>query len=184
MAIDPDQPDVVLEALRAADAVDARGIAVTGDGDDLVLRGTVATFEESSAAQLIAEQHADRVRNELNVDVNVREGVGDPDDENTPRVAESLRTSSFNPVEEPDDVVVDMQHALEENLPWDAPHEYTEVPTRAEERGLADRSAPDDEDDDNALLADVQEGAKSLPDMTPEELSRAAHPQPRDEETA
>lgn len=184
MAIDPDLPDVVREALLAADAVDARGIEVTGSDDVLVLRGTVATFEESSAAQLIAEQQADRVRNELHVDVNFREGIGGTDEDATTRGSESLRTSSFDPVEEPDDVVEDMQHALEENLSWDAPHEFTEVPTRAEERGLADRSAPDQEDDDNALLADVSDGAKSLPDMTPDELTRAAHPQPPDEETA
>ena len=182
MAIDPDLPDVVREALRAADAVDARGIDVTGDDEDLVLRGTVATFEESSAAQLVAEQHAVRVRNELHVDVNFREGLDDA--EPAPRSQDSLRGSSFNAAEEPDDVVVDMQHALEENLSWDAPHEYTEVPTRAEERGLADRGAPDEDDDDNSLLADVSDGAKSLPDMTPDELTRAAHPQPRDEETA
>ena len=184
MAIDPDQPDVVLEALHAADAVDARGIAVAGDGDDLVLRGTVATFEQSSAAQLIAEQHADSVRNELHVDVNFREDVDAGVAASGSRGAESLQTSSFNPVEEPDDVVVDMQHALEENLPWDAPHEYTEVPTRAEERGLADRSASDGEDGADTLLGDVADGGKSLPDMTAHDLSRAAQPQPRDEETA
>jgi hypothetical protein len=184
MAIDPDQPDVVLEALRAADGVDARGIDAVADGEVLVLRGTVATFEQSSAAQLIAEQHGDRIRNELHVDVNFREGLEDGAEPTTTRPSESLRSSSFNPVEEPDDLVGDMQHALEENLSWDAPHEYTEVPTRAEERGLADRSAPDDEADDNALLADVENGAKSLPDLSPEELSRAAHPQPRDEEKA
>lgn len=184
MAIDPDQPDVVLEALRAADGVDARGINVIGEDDDLVLRGTVATFEESSAAQLIAEQLSDRVRNELHVDVNFREGVSGDEETAPPRRGESAQTSSFNPVEQSDDVVVDMQHALEENLSWDAPHEYTEVPTRAEERGLADRSAPEDESDDNTMLADVGNGGKSLPDVSAEELSRSAHPEPRDEERA
>lgn len=183
MAIDPDQPDVVLQALRAADAVDARGIEAVADDDVLVLRGTVATFEESSAAQLIAEQHGDRVRNELHVDVNVREGPGASSAEQAPPDAQSLQTSSFNPADEPDDVVVDMQHALEENLPWEAPHEPVEVPTRAQERGRADRSAPDEYDDDT-LLADVDNGGKSLPNMTSEELSRAADPQPQDEESA
>lgn len=183
MAIDPDQPDVVLQALRAADAVDARGIKAIADGDVLVLRGTVATFEESSAAQLIAEQHGDRVRNELRVDVNVREEPGASSAQQAPSGAQSLQTSSFDPVEEPDDVEADLQHALEENLPWDPPHEAVEVPTRAQERSRADRSAPD-ADDDDTLLADVENGGKSLPDMTPEELSRAADPQPQDEESA
>lgn len=184
MAIDPDILDVVREALSAADAVDARGIQAAADDDVLVLRGTVATFEESSAAQLIAEQHGDRVRNELHVDVNFREGVDAGGDTPAPRASESLQGSSFNPVEQSDDVVEDMQHALEENLPWDAPHEYTEVPTRAESRGLADRGAPDEDADDNSLLADVETGTRSLPDMTADELTRAAHPQPRDEENA
>lgn len=184
MAIDSDQFEIVLEALRAAEGVDARGVTVLADGDIIVLRGTVATFEESSAAQLIAEQHGDRVRNELHVDVNFREGLSATGDVAAPRASESLQSSSFNPVEQSDDVVDDMQHALEENVAWEAPHEYTEVPTRAEERGVADRSAPDAEDDDNSLLADVDDGAKSLPDLTSEELSRAAHPEPRDEENA
>lgn len=184
MPIDPDQLAVVREALSAADAVDARGIQAIADEGVLVLRGTVATFEESSAAQLIAEQHGDQVRNELHVDVNFREGLDDTAEARTPRGGESLRGSSFNPVEEPDDVVGDMQHALEENLPWDAPHEYTEVPTRAESRGVADRGAPDEDADDNSLLADVETGTKSLSDMTAEDLTKAAHPQPRDEETA
>ena len=181
MVTDPDQPAVVLEALQAADTVDARAITVVADGDTVVLQGSVATFEESSAAQNVAETHADEVRNELRVDVNLREGLDLSEGANDRQIADSVSTSSFNPAEEPNDLVTDMQESLEENLPWDPPTEPVEVPTRAESRGVADRSG---DDDAGTLLDETAGGEKSLPDLSPEELSRAAHPQPRDEENA
>ncbi len=182
MPIDPDQPAVVMEALQAADTVDATAIEVVADGDVVVLRGSVATFEEASAAQNVAEAHAADVRNELRVDVNLREGLDFTERGPDRQVADSVSMSSFNPVEQPDDLVSDMQHSLEENLPWDPPTESVEVPTRAEARGAADRSGADDFED-GTLLDEAGAGTKSLPDMSAEELSRAAHPQPRDEET-
>ena len=176
MAIDPDHHDAVREALDAADSLDASAVVVATESDALVLRGSVATHEEASAALSIAEQHADAVRNELRVDVNLREGVGDGEAHADAKPSEALQGSAFNPVEQTDDLVDDMQESLEENVPWDPPHEAVEVPTRAEARGVADHSGDD---------ADAPEaGEKSLPDLTPEELSRAAHPEPRDEENA
>ena len=178
MPIDPDQPATVLEALQASDAVDARAIDVAADGDVLVLRGSVATFEESAAAAGVAEAHADEVRNELSVDVNLREGLDAAEPEQQRQVADSMRTSSFNPVEEPDDLVEDMQDSLTENVPWDPPTDAVEVPTRAEARGRADTI-------EETLLEDAPGPAtKSLPDLSPEELTRAAHPKPRDEEAS
>ena len=176
MAIDPDQHDAVREALDAADSVDASSVVLATESDVLVLRGSVATYEESSAAVTIAEQHAESVRNELRVDVNLREGVGDGEAHADTRPSEALQGSAFNPVEQTDDLVDDIQESLEENVPWDPPHEAVEVPTRAEARGVADSSG----DDSDAL----DPGDKSLPDLTPEELSRSARPQPRDEENA
>lgn len=158
MAIDPDLTDVVRESLEAVDTVDARHIEVVADGDELVLRGGVATHEEASAAAAVATQHAEEVRNELRVDVNLREG---------------LEAGG-----QPEDLVSDLQESLTENVPWDPPHEAVEVPTRAEERGVVDSSADDDGTDDEAATA------RSLPDMNADELSRAAHPEARDEETA
>lgn len=178
MAIDPEQRDVVREALDAADSLDASAVVVAAEQDTLVLRGSVATFEESSAALTIAEQHADAVRNELRVDVNLREGTGDGEavaDRNRPQ---DLQGSALGPADEADDLVDDMQESLAENLPWDPPHEAVEVPTRAEARGIGDRSGDDDGPPDE------QAGAKSLPDLSPEELTRGAHPEPRDEENA
>ena len=182
MPIDPDQTSVVLEALAAADTVDARAIDVSTDGDVLVLRGSVATFEESAAAAGVAESLADSVRNELRVDVNLREGEASSESPQG-QTADSLRGSSFDPLEQPDDLVEDLQESLEENLPWDPPTEAVEVPTRAEARRTADGTGHDDGPDD--LVADAQRPvAKSLADLTPEELSRAAHPQPQNEETS
>ena len=188
MAIDTDQIDEVLAALEAADSVDCGGIRVDADGDDVVLRGSVATFEESSAAQQIAQEHADTVRNELAVDHNLRETGGmEPtsrDDADDAARREGLRGSSYDPLERSDDIVTDVQDSLDENEPWDPPHEAVEVPTRAESRGVADRRvAPADADLDAELDEDPGSGEKSLADVSPEELARGAHPQPAEEDT-
>ena len=185
MAIDTDQIDEVREALEAADSVDPSSIHVLADGDAVVLRGSVATFEESAAAQQIATEHATAVRNELHVDHNLRESGGSEisaDDLDDASRREGLRGSSYDPLEEADDVVTDIQESLDENRPWDPPHEAVEVPTRAEARGIADRRVAGAEVDDDTLLDDEGEGGKSLPDLSPEELARAAHPEPREED--
>lgn len=180
MPLDPDQPDIVRQALESAETVDARGIRVEAGEDAVILRGSVATFEEASAATMIAEQHADLVRSELSVDTNLREAADMT--ESPPAPNRDATGSSFNPVEQPDDLVTDMQESLDENVSWDPPHEEVQVPTRAEERGVAGSGSPDDTTDD-AVLDDAGDSAgKSLPDASPEELARAANPEPRDEE--
>lgn len=178
MAIDSDHPQLVLEALRAADTVDAAGIDVVAEGDVLVLRGAVGTPEEATAAASIAQQHVETVRSELRVDVNLREGPGTGETD-PGRPDEALQGSSFDPVNPADDLVSDLQESLTENLPWDPPHEAVEVPTRAEERGIGTGGSADDGEDHL-----IERGGKSLPDLSPEELARAARPQPRDEETS
>ena len=177
MAIDPDLTDVVREALAAADTVDARSIEVVADGDALVLRGGVATHEEATAAVSVADQHAEAVRNELRVDTNLREGLDLR--EPAPEPGSSGDPSPFDPTSQPDDLVADLQTSLTENVPWDPPQEPVEVPTRAEERGVAGSNGFDEDPDAQPAATE-----KSLPDLSPEELSRAAHPEPRDEETA
>lgn len=178
MAIDQDQRDVILEALQASDAVDTDAVDITGGDGVVVLRGTVATFEESTAVEHIASQHVPEVRNELQVDPNLREGARggtQPPDE---RRSEALRGSSFDRVEEPDDLVSDTQDSLDENVSWDPPHAPVEVPTRAEERGRAEAGSPSGAAEEGELLDDTADSAaaKSLPDVAPEELRRAAHP--------
>jgi len=74
--------------------------------------------------------------------------------------------------------VDDLQESLEENVPWDPPTEDIQVPTRSEARGTAAGGGGD------ALADDAASTTKSLPDLSPEELSRAAHPQAPNEETA
>jgi hypothetical protein len=182
MPVDPDQPDIVREALLGADSLDSRGIRVEADDDVIVLRGSVASHEEATAAAMIAERHADVVRNEISVDRNLREVTDMAQDQPVAEPNREAAGSSFGGVSEPDDLVTDMQESLTENVPWDPPHEAVQVPTRAEARGLVDRS-PGDEAGDDILDGAADAGAKSLPDLSPEELARAAHPQPRDEET-
>lgn len=186
MAIDTDQIDEVLQALEAADSVAAGGIRVVSENDAVVLRGSVATFEESTAAQQIAGEHADAVRNELTVDHNLRE-TGGPEQAGGAPVdrREELRGSSYEPAEGEDDLVTDAQDALDENVSWDPPHESVEVPTRAEARGVADRRpAPADAADTGAERDDdPHSDAKSLPDVSPEELARTAQPQATQEDT-
>ena len=165
----------------AADSVDARAIDVSTDGDVVVLRGSVATFEEAAAAASVAESVAASVRNELRVDVNLREGLDGAEPATDAQGTESIGGSAFT-LGEQSDLVDDLQESLEENVPWDPPTESVEVPTRAESRGTADGTGHDDSPD---MVADGSDAtAKSLPDLSPEELSRAAHPQPHNEETA
>lgn len=183
MATDFEDPDVILEALQASDAVDARSLRLSVDDDVLVLRGTVATFEEASAALRIAQEHAPEVRNELRVDANLREGTeypGEAGGDETRR--DGLQGSSFDALERSDDVVTDVQDSLDENVAWDPPHEPVEVPTRAESRGIADPNAADDDNDDAGVLDESTDPtATSLPDMSAEELERSAHPESEQE---
>jgi hypothetical protein len=190
MAIDTDQIDEVLAALASADSVDARGIRVDADGDAVVLRGAVATHEESAAAQQVAQERADSVRNELAVDTNLRE-TGDMEPPSAATVGEATRRkglqgSSFDPLEGTDDLVTDVQESLDENVSWDPPHAPVEVPTRAESRGVAGGGAGV-ADSDAPAEAELDEPSgtieRSLPDVSAEELTRAAHPQPAQEDT-
>src|ERR1043166_2727303 len=79
------EQDVPEEALRIryslddARDVDARRIDVVVRPQLIVLRGWVATGDESVAAELLAESESGslRVRNELQVDPNLREGLSE-----------------------------------------------------------------------------------------------------------
>lgn len=179
MAIDSDDPDVIVQALQASDSVDARAVDVIVEDGAVVVRGTVATFEEASAALRIAEEHTPNVRNELRVDVNMREGIGDvapPTD--APR---DLQGSTYQ-VDGDDDLVSDVQESLDESLPWNPPDEPVEVPTRAESRGIADPNAADDDDPEAGVLAESADPTDtSLPDVSADELARAAHPESQQE---
>jgi hypothetical protein len=188
MAIDTDQIDDVLAALAEVDSVDARGIRVDAEDEAVVLRGSVATHEESAAAQQVAQERAEAVRNELVVDPNLRETGGVEPTAAVDKSArrEGLQGSSFDPLERTDDLVTDVQESLDENVSWDPPHAPVEVPTRAEARGVADRGAVVADSDGPAEVELDEQNAtveRSLPDVSAEELTRAAHPQPAEEDT-
>ncbi len=183
MAIRPEVLDLIQEALDRADGVDPSDIDLELDGDAVVLRGAVSTFEEASAAALLAEEHASAVRNELRIDPNLREnpvGVDSlavaPEPGGTP--------AADAEVGQPDDLVTDVGDALAENVPWEPPDEPTFVPTLAEERGVVDHDVVAVEPADAGPLSEEDaEGVEpSLPDLSAEELRRAARPAPRDDD--
>ncbi len=185
MATRPEELDRIAEALRDTDAVDASGIELRDEGGAVVLRGAVPSFEEATLAAAIAEQHGGTmaVRNELRVDPNLREDPSPGLSATYERGGgEEVRASSYEgSFDEGDDLVTDVGDALAENVPWDPPDQPTEAPTLAEERGVVDHDVTALEPAAAGPLSeDEAEGVEpSLPDLSPEDLRRAAHPEPR-----
>ncbi len=182
MAIRPEVLDLIQEALDRADGVDARDIDLALDGDAVVLRGAVSTFEEASAAALLAEQHAAAVRNELRIDPNLREdtaGVEDLADSPEP-----APTAADAEIRQADDLVTDVGDALAENVAWEPPDEPTFVPTQAEERGMVDHDVVAVEPAPAGPLSEDEADRvePSLPDLSAEELARTARPTPVDDD--
>lgn len=97
--------DVIREALRDSDRVDSARIELVIDDGAVVLRGSVATAGEADVAAMVAEQHAEAVRNQLSVDGGVRDDT--PDGQAVAADADYLTT--------------DAAEALGENVPWDPP---------------------------------------------------------------
>ena len=189
MATRPEEHDRIVEALEGADGVDATEVLVEGDGQTVVLRGAVATFEEATLAAAIAEQHSGdgRVRNELRVDPNLRE---DPTSERvqeppSARTGEDMTGSSvLLPDDTGDELVDDIGDSVAENLPWDPPEHPTEVPTLAEERGVVDHDVTAVPAADAGPLPpdEAEATAPSLGELSQQELARAATPTRHDEE--
>jgi hypothetical protein len=188
MATRPEEHDRIVEALEGAARVDATDVLVEGDGQTVVLRGAVATFEEATLAAAIAEQHSGdgRVRNELRVDPNLRE------DPTSDRVAvpqggptgDRTGSSVLLPDDTGDELVDDIGDAVAENLPWDPPEHPTEVPTLAEERGVVDHDVTAVPAADAGPLPpdEAEATAPSLGELSQQELARAASPTRHDEE--
>ena len=170
--IDPDDLASVAAALEDSDRVDSGRIRVDSDGGEVVLRGAVATPEEAAAAALLAEGIAPRVRSELRVDHNLREGLDDvePGERAVPAEDEVL-VGNVDMLAGPDaSIESDLARAMEENEPWDPPTEPQLAPTAAEYgTGLSDGSpgAPDTTDPD-ADAVDVKDYAAA--DLSAEEL--------------
>ncbi len=186
--------DVIRAALDEAASLDASRIELEEDDDGgVVLRGAVATAEQASAASFVVEEHADAVRNLLWVDPNLRETAGVGVD--TPGVGNVTGTAAAGP-DDPErateratgemggEIVTDVQESLDENVAWDPPDEPVMVPSSGEERGALDHPSSDVESAEAGPLSEEEADATapSLPELSPEELARSAHPDHDQEE--
>ncbi|MGH3666493.1 MAG: BON domain-containing protein [Egibacteraceae bacterium] len=185
MAVTDEELDRIREALDAADGIDATRIDLDAEGDGVVLRGAVASPEESTVAGMLASQHVAAVRNELGVEPNLREdptddtlGAGDWGDEDDPARATQLATEEHG-----GDITDRAAEAQAESIPWEPPHEPVGVPTTAEERGELDHKVGAvDSADPGPLPEDEAEATSpSLADLSAEELRRSAHGSDRGE---
>jgi hypothetical protein len=198
MAVDADVLERIRERLQVSTRVGGDRIEVAARDDDVVLLGAVASPEEATVAEQLAEEYATSVVNELQVDPVLREGVEEPADGEPAAPADGeVLVGSTDMLAGPDATPTgDLAEALDENEPWEPPDVPQLAPTRAEERGgvsPADRQAlaawdehggePDD------LLDEEDRAARerpSAPDLTEADLRRAAegHPLPSLDPTA
>lgn len=189
--------EVIREALADSGGVELDRVELVLDEGAVVLRGAVSTAEQASLAAMVAEQHADEVRNLLSVDAGLRENQADHmavatdaaeraaddglpgqmQDQDRPLNQEwSAQTSQQTDVamrRPDDDQVTDIEEALGENVAWDPPTQPHMVPTRDEQRGLI---GGDQELEPLAEQGADGDGEPSLPDVSQAELERDARP--------
>lgn len=170
--MDPEIIEQIQLALKDSDRVDERRLQVEGRDDAVVLRGSVSSADEASAATLIAEAYAPSVVPELLVDPNLREGVVTPQDREQAVPAENeILIGDTDMLAGPDDKIeTDISRALEENVPWDPPTEPHLAPADAEYGGAVSEGgpAPIDNADPDPDLVDRSEYAAA--DLSREEL--------------
>lgn len=188
--------EVIREALAESGGVEVDRVELVLDDGAVVLRGAVSTAEQASLAAMVAEQHADEVRNLLSVDAGLRENEADHmavatdaaeraaddglpgqmQDQDRPLMEEwSAQTSQQTDVtmrRPDDDQVTDIEEALGENVAWDPPTQPHMVPTRDEQRGLIS----DQELEPLAEQGADGDGPPSLPGVSQAELERDARP--------
>jgi hypothetical protein len=176
----------IRERLRVSTRVDDERIEVATRDDDVVLLGAVASPEEATVAGQLAEEYADSVVNELQIDRGLREMVEEPlDTEPASPAQDEVLVGSTDMLAGPDSAATeDLAEALDENEPWTPPDVPQLAPTVTEQRGgvpAEDRLAleewdeaggePDDLLDEEDRAA--SEGS-SAPDLAEAELERAA----------
>jgi hypothetical protein len=186
MAVDVDVLERIRERLRVSTRVDDERIEVATRDDDVVLLGAVASPEEATVAGQLAEEYADSVVNELQIDRGLREMVEEPlDTEPASPAQDEVLVGSTDMLAGPDSAATeDLAEALDENEPWTPPDVPQLAPTVTEQRGgvpAEDRLAleewdeaggePDDLLDEEDRAA--SEGS-SAPDLAEAELERAA----------
>ena len=169
----------VLEQIRAAlgesDRLDARRVEVKAREDGVVLRGSVATPQESTIAAQIAQEYAALVTNDLLVDPNLREGAVD-----APYVEEAVPAENEILMGSPDMLAgpesgaeQDLSRALEESLPWDPPDEPQLAPTRAEYGGALSEGDGGPITSEDPAPEDIDPSAYAASDLSAEELKLA-----------
>lgn len=180
--VELDEQDEDLMEIRAvldeSDRVDATYIRLATSNDAVVLRGSVATAEEATAAEILVSEYAADVINELRVDRGLREGAVDPiaTEPATPPADEVL-VGDVDMLAGPDAAVTDdLSVALEENEPWDPPDEPSLAPTVAEYRGDLSFGDGGPLDEEQALdERGMDETDMSAADLSQEDLEAAAH---------
>jgi hypothetical protein len=177
--LDPDDIAALQGALEDSNRVDARRITLNAEGDEVVLRGAVATPEEASAATLIIEQLAPSVRSELEVDHGLREGATEPVEvENAVPAEDEVLVGDPDMLAGPDaDIETDLSHALEENVAWDPPTEPQLAGSVSEYRShLSDGGSEGINEGDPELLERARDAA--APDLSAEDLRQPASQAP------
>lgn len=170
--MDPETIEEIKAALEESERVDARRIQVSGEGDKVILRGSVASGDEASAAALIAEGYATNVVPELLVDPNLREGLVDPRDTEKAVPAENeILVGDSDMLSGPDaKIETNMDRALEENVPWDPPTEPHLAPADAEYAGDTSEGGPAPIDPSDPDPATVGRADYAAADLSREEL--------------
>lgn len=137
--------EVIREELADIDGAVLDHVELALDDGAVVLRGAVPTGEQAEAAAMVAERHADEVRNLLRVDPGLREDATNPGDiaadaaeraadgglpgemeaQGRPRMegwsaqATELSDTTMGGID--GDLTSDIGEALGENVPWDPP---------------------------------------------------------------
>lgn len=177
MTIDDETLARIRAALEESARVDAARLQVAQDGQEVVLRGAVATPEEATVAAMIAEQDTPTVRNELLVDAGLREGAGAAAGEEP----SAPQRSPEDPAQPADDLTPAAEEALGESIAWDPPEAPSSAPTRAEERGHLARDATAVPVAPEGDVEDPDAEEPSAADLSAAELQRAARPDHRED---
>jgi hypothetical protein len=186
MAVDGDVLERIRERLRVSTRVGDERIEVATRDDDVVLLGAVATPEEVTVAGQLAEEYADSVVNELQIDRGLRDWVEEPvDTEPASPAGDEVLIGSTDMLAGPDSAPTeDLAEALDENEPWSPPDVPQLAPTATEQRGgwaaedaLALSEWEDEGGDPDDLLDEEDRAARdgrSAPDLAVADLDRAA----------
>ena len=179
-----DEIERVRAALEEEAALDARRIEIARGADVIALRGVVPTPEQTGIAVVVAQGAADvPVRDELQVDENLREGAEDVRDIDPATPApEEVLVGDVDMLAGPDSHISDDEaYAIQESEPWLPP----DTPTLPEPRRsratpptevVASAEAVADSPAAPDLSVTDLTGAGALPSLDPERSALADAP--------